>query len=76
MFTLDVDIPNVGAPMFAYGRGVIADIEIWHKHIGHMNIQRLKSMQTQNIIVDLSKLKVNGMQKVCEAGQTCISMQS
>ena len=44
MFTLDADIPEVQAAMFAHGRGVIADIEIWHKRIGHVNIQRLKSM--------------------------------
>ena len=45
MFTLGADIPEVQAAMFARGRGVIEDIEIWHKHIGHVNMQRLKSMQ-------------------------------
>ena len=45
MFTLDVDIPEVQAAMFMHGRGVIVDIEIWHKRIGHVNTQRLKSMQ-------------------------------
>ena len=37
MFTLDVDIPEVQAAMFVHGRGVITDIEIWHKRIGHVN---------------------------------------
>ena len=43
MFTLDVDIVEVQAIMFAHG-SIITDIEIWHKRIGHVNIQRLKSM--------------------------------
>ena len=69
MFTLDADIPEVQAAMFAHRRGVIADIEIWHKRIGHVNIQRLKSMQTESIVAGLPKFRVNGMQKVCEACQ-------
>ena len=55
MFSLDVDMLVVEVAMFAHGRGVIVDIEIWHKCIGHMNIQRLKSMQTQSIVAGLPK---------------------
>ena len=55
--------------MFAHGRGVIADIEISHKRIGRVNIRRLKSMQTQSLVVGLLKFRVDGMQKVCEACQ-------
>ena len=61
MFTLDVDVPEVKAAMFAQGTGVVADIEIWHKRIGHVNVQRLKSMQNQNIITGNPKFKVDGM---------------
>ena len=46
IFTLDANILKVQAAMFAHERGVIADIEIWHKHIEHVNIERMKSMQT------------------------------
>ena len=53
--------------MFAHGRGVIADIEIWHKRIGHVNIQRLKSMQTQSIVTGLPKFRVDGMRYVKHA---------
>ena len=60
MFTLDADIPEVQAAMFTHGRGVIVDIEIWHKRIRHMNIQMLKSMQTQSIVVGLPKFRVDG----------------
>ncbi len=41
MFMLDVDIPEVKVAMFAR---VVADTDIWHKRIGHVNMQRLKLM--------------------------------
>ena len=47
MFTLDVNMPTVKAAMFAQGAGVVADIDIWHKRIGHVNEQRLRSMQSK-----------------------------
>ncbi|MCO5593801.1 hypothetical protein L7F22_047819 [Adiantum nelumboides] len=53
MFTLDVNIPEVNAVMFAHGSGVVADIEIWHKRIGHANVQRLKTMQSQELVTDV-----------------------
>ncbi len=49
MFTLDVSMPEVEAAMFAQGAqgaGVVANMDIWHKCIGHVNEQRLKSMQS------------------------------
>ena len=55
--------------MFAHERGIITNVEIWYKRIGHMNIQRLKSMQAQIIVAGLPLFRVDGMQKVCEACQ-------
>ena len=69
MFTLDVDVPEIKSAMFAQGAGVLADIEIWHKRIGHVNVQRLKSMQHQNIVTGIPKFKIDGMLGVCEACQ-------
>ena len=69
MFTLDVDVPEVKSAMFAQGIGVIADTDIWHKRIGHVNLQRLKIMQSKEIVTGLPKFKVDGMQKICEACQ-------
>ena len=31
MFTLDVNVPEIKAAMFAQGRGVVVDTDIWHK---------------------------------------------
>ena len=55
--------------MFLPEKRVIADINIWHKRIGHVNIQQLKKMQVHNVIVGLPKFKVDNMHKVCEACQ-------
>ncbi len=69
MFMLDVEIPEVKVSMFANGYGVVADIDIWHKRIGHVNMQRLKLMQIKEIVTGLPTFKVEGMQKICEACQ-------
>ena len=69
MFTLDVDVTEIKATMFTEGTDVVAHIEIWHKHLGHVNVQRLKSIQNQNIATGIPKFKVDGMQDVCEARQ-------
>lgn len=37
MFTLDVNMHEVKATMFAQGARNVADVDIWHKHIGHVN---------------------------------------
>ena len=50
---------------------MITDIDIWHKRIGHVNVQRrLKTMQSQNVVVaGLPNFQISDMQKVCEACQ-------
>ena len=62
MFTLDVDIPEIKAAMFAHGTEVVAYTDIWHKRIGHVNLQRLKMMQSKEIVIGLPKFRVEGMQ--------------
>ena len=69
MFTLDVSMPEVKVALFAHGSGVVTDTDIWHKRIGHVNMQRLKLMQSKEIVTGLPKFKVDGMQKNCEACQ-------
>ena len=55
--------------MYAQGAGVIADIDMWHKHIEHVNLQRLKAMQMREVATRLPKFRMNDMQNVCEACQ-------
>ena len=69
MFTLNVNMPKVDKAMYAQGSKVVADVDIWHKRIGHVNPQKLKSMQTQKIVTGLPEFKMSDMQKVCEACQ-------
>ncbi|MCO5576730.1 hypothetical protein L7F22_030547 [Adiantum nelumboides] len=52
MFTLNVNMPKAGKAMYAQGASVILDVDIWHKRIGHVNPQRLKSMQAQEIVTE------------------------
>ena len=61
MFTLDVNVPEMNATMFAQGVRVVADVEIWHKWIGHVNVQRLKTMQSQELVTGLPAFKVAKM---------------
>ncbi|MCO5567379.1 hypothetical protein L7F22_021069 [Adiantum nelumboides] len=69
MFTLNVNMPEMNATMFAQGTGVVADVEIWHKHIGHANVQRLKLMQSKELVTSLPQLRVSEMQQVCATCQ-------
>ena len=40
MFTLDVKVPVGSDMMYTQKNAVVADIDIWHKRIGHVNVQR------------------------------------
>jgi len=54
MFTLDVNMPQLNSMLITHGKGV-ADIEIWHKRISHVNLQRVKLMEKQNLVGGLPK---------------------
>jgi hypothetical protein len=69
MFTLDVNMPKVIFMLFTHGKGA-RDIGIWHKRIGHVNLQRLKLMEKQNLVGGLPKFGTEEvMSEVCEARQ-------
>jgi hypothetical protein len=69
MFTLDVNMPEMNSMLFTHGKGA-GDIRIWHKRIGHVNFQRLKLMEKQNLVGGLPKFGTKEvMPKVCEACQ-------
>jgi len=69
MFTLDVNMPEVNSMLFTHGKG-IRNIGIWHKRVGHVNLQRLKLMEKKNLVGGLPKFGTKEvMSKVCEACQ-------
>jgi len=54
MFTLDVNMPKVNSMLFTHGKGA-RDIRSWHKRVSHVNLQRLKLMEKQNLVGGLPK---------------------
>ena len=49
MFTLDVNVPKIKAAMFAQGSRVVANLDIWHKHVKHVNVQRLRLCKVKSL---------------------------
>ena len=70
MFKLDAIMPEVEAAMYAHTDGQVSDIEMWHKRIGHMNYNRLKTLPTSGIVKGVPKFRVTGPATVCSACQT------
>jgi transposase InsO family protein len=69
MFTLDVNMHEVNSMLFTYGKGA-GDIGIWHKRVGHVNLQRFKLMEKRNLVGGLPKFGTEEvMSEVCEACQ-------
>ncbi len=69
MFTLDVNMPKVNSMLFTHGKKA-RDIRIWHKWVGHVNFQRFKLMEKQNLVGGLPKFGTEEvMSEVCEACQ-------
>ena len=56
MFNLDVEVPARNDILYTQKNAVITDIDIWHKRIGHVNVQWLKTMQSQNVVTGLPNL--------------------
>ena len=45
------------------------NIELWHKRIGHVNLQRLLGMQSQGVVIGLPAFESKRVDRVCEACQ-------
>ena len=69
MFTMDVDSSNSHKFCFTHDNKKIAEIDLWHKRIGHVNIHKLKNMQSHGLVIGLPRFKDKNMQHVCEACQ-------
>jgi hypothetical protein len=69
MFTLDVNVLEVNSMLFTHGKGA-GNIGIWHKRVDHVNFQRLKLIEKQNLVGSLPKFGTEEvMSEVCEACQ-------
>ena len=67
MFTLDAT--EVNTTMYGKGLKHESDIELWHKQVGHVNLGKLRSMQTKGIVCGLLQFSARKPGTVCEACQ-------
>ena len=67
MFILDSH--EMKSAMFAKSTKADSDIELWHKRIGHINLQKLKGMQYKEIVLGLPTFTEKEILGVCEACQ-------
>ena len=70
MFILESN--EVKSVMFAKGLKADTDIELWHKRIGHINLQKLKGMQSKGVVIRLPTFKekeINGVCGACQFGK-------
>ena len=55
--------------MFIEGLKTEMNIELWHKRIGHVNLQRLHGMQSKGVIIGLPLFESKRVDRVCKACQ-------
>ena len=67
MFILDSH--EMKSTMFAKSTKVDSDIELWHKRIGHTNLNKLKAMQSKGVVIGLPTFKEKEIEGICEACQ-------
>ena len=67
MFILDSH--EIKSAMFAKSTKADSDIELWHKRIGHINLNKLKAMKSKGVVVGLLTFKEKEIEGVCEACQ-------
>ena len=67
MFILESS--EVKSAMYAKGQKVETDLKLWHKRIGHINLQKLQNMQTKGVVIGLPNFTDMEITGVCEACQ-------
>ena len=63
------DSHEMKSAMYAKGQRANTDIELWHKRIGHINLQKLKGMQSKGVVIILPIFTKKEIVGVCEAFQ-------
>ena len=53
--------------MFTKSTKADSDIELWRKQIGHINLNKLKEMQSKGVVIGLLTFKEKEMESVCKA---------
>ena len=63
------DLHKMKSSMFTKSTKADSDIKLWHKRIGHINLNNLKAMQSKGVIIELPTFKEKDIEGVCEACQ-------
>ena len=58
---------EVKSAMFAKSLKVESDLNVWHKRIDHINLQKLQNMQFKGVILGLLRFTAEEITGVCEA---------
>ena len=69
---LILDSHEMKSEMYAKGQRAKSDIELWHKRIGHINLEKLKGMQSKGVIIGLptfTKKEITGVCEACQLGK-------
>ena len=64
MFILDSD--ELKSAMYCKDLKVEMNIELWHKLIGHINLQQLQTMQSKGVVIGLPAFESKKVNRVCE----------
>ena len=64
-----VELNEVKSAMFAKSLKADTDTELWHKRICHINLNKLKAMQSKGVVIGLPTFKEKEIEGVCEACQ-------
>ena len=60
---------EVKSAMFAKGLKVESDLNVWHKQIAHINLQKLQNMQSKGVVLGLPNFTAMEITGVFEAFQ-------
>ena len=55
--------------MYTKGLKTETSIELWHKRIGHINLQWFCAMQTKGVVIELPTFESKRVDRVCKACQ-------
>ena len=59
----------MNSAMFTKSTKAYSDIELWHKRIGHINLNKIKAMKSKGVVIRLPTFKEKEIEGVCEACQ-------
>ena len=69
LFTMEVKMHDSQVMFASHDNKSIAQLDLWHKRLGHVNVQKLKQMQYGDVVHGLPNFKGGYLHQLCEACQ-------